>query len=241
MGNSPDSPLDDTDAGAPVVVSSEVAPAALTNISWLWDLTSGVTTGAGRVTQLDDQVGSEDLTPATTGPTYNASDATLGGRPSMSFATADSSDMRNVGSTISGPVCWFGVLYLDAVTGYLFGHGGANMFIRLEATPAAFLACHSGFTFGVEITGGWTPAVDTPYLIVVNADGTSTEMFVNGTQVTVDASGMSDLGFSGVAVGSDFGSYSDSTFTASGVLSAPMGESDRAGLLAWSQANAGVA
>lgn len=220
--------------------AASVAPSALANQLHRYDAALDVT-GTTSVTAWGDQVGTYDLANGAAGPELIASDADLGGLPSLQFVSGSSEEMSNGIAVINQPCTFYMLLTVNTThDGWLVSTGN-NTFIRVASDNSVAVNHSTGGGFGSTVST-FSYALNTAYLFVMYFGNTASQFWVNNTEYSFDASAFETVNFGGLVIGSDDGSrFCNINIAVCGFVSGLMSADDRSGLYAWAQANGGVA
>lgn len=224
-------------------------PLDITDLVHLWDVDDASTaTSAGEVTQVDDLVGSADLTDnggVYENPLYTSSDTLLGGRAAAHIETTEDADGRALYSTapsVSQNFTFFIIARLVDSLPYpiLSDPDAGNVFVgaaEVSTVPRWSLTADGVSeiftTNGVRATAG-------VHLIIVYVDDGAPTIEVDGVVCALDDTAIGTGGLSSVLIGSTAVDSPTWLWTMAGIVSGDMSSDDRANLRAWAVANAGV-
>lgn len=217
-------------------------PLDLTSAVHDWDM-EGTITAATDVTQVNDLIGTDHITVISgNAPLLVASDSDLGSRKAAQHDGANSEALEDAAiSSVSQPFTTWLIFTHDSLSGTqeVFGGSDFGVIFYDDATDRWEMDNNTDFR-QIDTT---LPAVDTAYLMIVVWDATNEMVHINGVSqslsgTTAGATALTDFGIGVTFPVTNFGNIS---WTRGGVVDAAMSSGDRASLLAWAQANAGVA
>ncbi|MEQ9074091.1 MAG: hypothetical protein RLP09_09560 [Sandaracinaceae bacterium] len=214
-------------------------PTQLTDGVHYWDPAEDVTTSSGDATAVGDLVGSVDFASTGNPPAYEASQAIFGGAPALEFNGSNESLRASRGATLSQTYTkWVVGSWTSTGLRIMWGASTPSRSIFRLNSSAGGLEMFAGGSVARATT---TPTLDTAYLYVCVMVNGSAQLYINNSLQSLNTQAIGTNGATNFDWAYDGTAYGTVRIAAGGVVSGVMSADDRASLLAWAQANKGVA